>query len=143
MLFPSHLQIRKIPTISTLTLSTLLSGSSRRRHLLWNHSQKKAPWIIFMWTNIYSEIRLTYPDTDKFPAFGAIAEYHCRRFNDECIAGFLKCHLPLGLGWRMGDIPSGPLSDSVSSDRSPSWSWIKSDVITSIPSALPRRAPHT
>jgi len=90
--------------------------------------------------NTYSELCLTYMDTDRYPAFGAIAEYYCRRFNEDYIAGFLKCHLPLALGWQVGNSPSASSSDTVSSNRPPSWSWIKSNVGTGISEAFLRSA---
>ena len=86
----------------------------------------------FTSVNNYSLLSLTYdtyPVSDKLPAFAAIAEHYCRRYNDDYVAGFLKRHLPLALAWEVAANSHLPASSPMQMCHYnwPSWSWAKVD----------------
>ena len=42
----------------------------------------------------YTARKLTYPDSDKLPAFGAIAGYYAKIFNSRYLASCFEQHIP-------------------------------------------------
>jgi hypothetical protein len=74
----------------------------------------------------YTARQLSYPDSDKLPAFGAIARYYAEVFNSRYLAGCFEQHFPACLAWRMKDNHPASGSHTPNSQR-PSWSWISSN----------------
>jgi hypothetical protein len=74
----------------------------------------------------YTARQLTYPDSDKLPAFGAIAGNYAKVFNSRYLAGCFEQHFPACLAWRIKDGHPTPKPDTADHQR-PSWSWISSD----------------
>jgi hypothetical protein len=69
----------------------------------------------------YNQRDFTYPNLDKLPAFGSIAEQFSRSFNAKYIAGLFEFHLPSALTWH---VTSSQKARSVTATyRCPSWSW--------------------
>ena len=74
-----------------------------------------------MWASAvedYSRMQLTHPVEDKFVAIAGIAQLVAEAAEDEYVAGFLRRHLILQLGWT-----SYADSKRANAWRAPSWSW--------------------
>ncbi|CAI6333159.1 unnamed protein product [Periconia digitata] len=78
----------------------------------------------------YTNRKLTYPISDKFAGFSAIAEHFSKTLEQPCYAGFLKNSLPFALLWNM-DREEDSIELTYESPstvfRAPSWSWASSD----------------
>jgi hypothetical protein len=74
----------------------------------------------------YTERQLTYQDSDKLPAFGAITGYYAKVFNSRYLVGCFEQHFPACLVWRVKHDHPASNFHSVDYQR-PSWSWINSD----------------
>jgi hypothetical protein len=74
----------------------------------------------------YSQMRLTHPVEDKFVAIGGIAQLVVETAEDEYVAGFLRRHLILQLGWKTFN-----QSRRAEAWRAPSWSWasVEADMV--------------
>ena len=77
--------------------------------------------------NQYSFCQLTYPDTDKFPAFVGVAEHFASQLEDDYVAGFYRHQLPECLMWRTKSLVLCPPVESTATYRCPSWTWAKMD----------------
>lgn len=74
----------------------------------------------------YTARQLTYPESDKLPAFGAIAGYYAKVFKSRYLAGCFSQHFPACLAWRVKE--GHPTSDpDTANHQRPSWSWIGLD----------------
>lgn len=105
-------------------LSRLLTSKKKPREL--DQQMVQLTLDYFGLVEKYTARQLTYPDSDKLPAFGAIAGYYAKVFNSRYLAGCFSQHFPACLAWRVkeGHPTSNP--DTANHQR-PSWSWIGSD----------------
>ena len=60
----------------------------------------------------YTARQLTYPASDKLPAFGAIGGYHAQVFNSRYLAGCFEQHFPACLAWRVKEGYPIPKTDA-------------------------------
>jgi hypothetical protein len=77
--------------------------------------------------NQYSFCQLTYPDTDKFPAFVGVAEHFAYQLQNDYVAGFYRNQLPECLMWRTKSLSLLPPIEPTLTYRCPSWSWAKAN----------------
>lgn len=97
----------------------------------------QAFWDFLDVAHHYTYTALSYANSDKFLAFAALAQYYSTLFGKVYVAGFLRSHLPLALGWCVQgywqyDAPGSVGMESPSelppaAYRPPSWSWAKTD----------------
>lgn len=112
-------QIECLPWLSKLLIF-------KNKHQELNQQIFQSTLDHFGLTGKYTARQLAHPDSDKLPAFGAIAGYYAKIFNSRYLAGCFEQHFPACLAWRVKEGHSASHPDTANHQR-PSWSWIGSD----------------